>query len=254
MRALITQTCPALSGSVARATEQARVVAPLRFDQLCSFSSAIQMSELPSDRSVNSTLSILCDKIQAELVLSVQSEADQTPILVHPLLNMINCVGAPSLPGPPELGIEWRFDLFEELDNARSSGCEVFLPDLDLATNPFHLAAIDEPATTPPRTGLIIEMENRCLGTLYDPVAITVRQVVNMALAYWSDNLECVTAEEADALREAHSIPADFPLRRYDSLRYDEAFRGWNDVVELDYWNGCAYLTTKPFRLSPGCG
>jgi hypothetical protein len=212
------------------------------------------MSELPSDRSVNSTLSILCDKIQAELVLSVQSEADQTPILVHPLLNMINCVGAPSLPGPPELGIEWRFDLFEELDNARSSGCEVFLPDLDLATNPFHLAAIDEPATTPPRTGLIIEMENRCLGTLYDPVAITVRQVVNMALTYWSDNLECATAEEADALREAHSIPADFPLRRYDSLRYDEAFRGWNDVVELDYWNGCAYLTAKPCRLSPGRG
>lgn len=165
---------------------------------------------------------------------------------------MINCVGARSLPGPPELGIEWRFDLYEELDSARSSECQLFLPDLDLGTNPFQLAAIDEPATTPPRKGLIIEMDNRCLGVLYHPVGITVRQVVNMTLAYWSDNLECATAEEADALREAHSIPADFPLRRYDDLEYDEAFRGWNNVVELANRNGCAYLTAKPFQLSLG--
>jgi hypothetical protein len=120
---------------------------------------------------------------------------------------------------------------------------------LDLATNPLQHAAIDEPATNPPRTGLIIEMHSRCLGTLYDPAGITVRQVLNMTLAYWSDNLECATAEEADALREAHSIPVDFPLRRYDSLRYDEAFRGWNDVVERSQ-HGCAYLTAKPFQFA----
>ncbi|KWU43853.1 hypothetical protein RHOSPDRAFT_34653 [Rhodotorula sp. JG-1b] len=145
-----------------------------------------------------------------------------------------------------------RFDLYDEFDNARSSGYEVFLPDVDLDMNPFQLAAIDELATNPPRTGLIIEMHDRCLGVLHNPAGIKVRQVLNMTLAYWSDNLECATAEEADALREAHSIPADFPARRYDSLRYDEAFRGWEDVVELDNWNGCAYLTAKPFRLSPG--
>jgi hypothetical protein len=57
------------------------------------------MSEPPSDHSVSSALNLLCDKVQAELALSVQSKPNQTPVRVHPLLNMINCVGAPSLPG-----------------------------------------------------------------------------------------------------------------------------------------------------------
>ncbi|TKA54780.1 hypothetical protein B0A53_02589 [Rhodotorula sp. CCFEE 5036] len=181
---------PSRSGPAACAIEPARAVALLRrLFNFATFSSAAQMSEPPSDHSVSSALNLLCDKVQAELALSVQSKPNQTPVRVHPLLNMINC-----------------------LDNASSSECEIFLPDLDLATNPLQHAAIDEPATNPPRTGLIIEMHSRCLGTLYDPAGITVRQVLNMTLAYWSDNLECATAEEADALREAHSIPVDFPL------------------------------------------
>ena len=38
-------------------------------DQLCGFSSAVQMSESPSDRAVSASLNTFCEQTQAESVL-----------------------------------------------------------------------------------------------------------------------------------------------------------------------------------------
>lgn len=113
------QSCRVLDRLRARANKE--VVAVLRhLSTLRLQLGGASRSELPSERSINFTFNLIREETQAESVLAVQSEPNQMPLRIHPLLHMINCVGARSLPGPPELGIEWRFDLYEELENERA--------------------------------------------------------------------------------------------------------------------------------------